>query len=194
MKARYFFALPVALLAFSSCAPKLPTEQTTFTKLERGVPGSQTTSVTKFQGVVTALNAKEKIATVTTKKGKMINFKAEPDSKNFGKVKLGDQFIISLTEDLKIRLAKPGEKASEEASLTVGKPPGTDKAGLRTQETVQSSAVITKIDQKRRKVTLAFADGSKDTFSVRDDIDLKERAAGETVIFVTTSTYDIYLK
>jgi hypothetical protein len=194
MKARFFIALPVALLAFSSCTPKLPTEQETFTRLERGVPGFDTTSVTKFQGTVTALNAEEKIATVVTKKGKMINFQAEPDSKAFGQVKIGDQITISLNEELKIRMAKPGEKVDEEATLTVEKSPKGEKPGMRTVETIQSSAVIAKIDQKKRKATLAFADGSQETFSARDDIDLKERTVGETVVFVTTSTYDIYLK
>lgn len=194
MKLRYLLVISAAALAFVSCSKELPTETQTVIKLEKSVPGSEITSVTTFQATVTAVDPKKREVTVVTKESKALRFEAGPEVVNFDQIEVGDQLTMSLTEELQIRLAKPGEKIEDETTGLIELPPVGKKPGMRTTEITQSSAVISVIDSAKRKVTLTFTDGSKETFSVRDDIDLKERAVGETVFFKTTSIYEITLK
>jgi hypothetical protein len=116
---------------------------------------------------------------------------AGPEVLNFEQIRIGDQLKVSLTENVVIRMAKPGEKVKDEAYETVELPPVGSKPGLRTSETFQSSALISNIDAKKRKVTLTFNDGSTKKYPVRDDLNLDERKVGERVLIRSNEVYEI---
>jgi hypothetical protein len=63
-----------------------------------------------------------------------------------------------------------------------------------TSETYQVTATVTTIDQKKRKATLQFPDGSTKKFDVRKDVDLTRHKVGEKVVIRTTETFAIKME
>jgi Cu/Ag efflux protein CusF len=192
MKIPSFLLLPLSVLAFASCT-SITGETETIVKVEQGVPGAEVIETTTFEATVTGIDTEKRKVTVVSKKGKKLNFVAGPEVLNFEQIQIGDQLKVSLTEEFSVRMAKPGEKVTDELVETVELPKIGAKPGLRTSETVQSSAVISEIDTKKRKVALTFGDGSTEKYPVRDDLDLTKRKVGERVVIRSNEIYEISL-
>ena len=192
MKIPSFLLLPLSVLAFASCT-SITGETETIVKVEQGVPGAEVIETTTFEATVTGIDTEKRKVTVVSKKGKKLNFVAGPEVLNFEQIRIGDQLKVSLTEEFSVRMAKPGEKVTDELIETVELPKIGAKPGLRTSETVQSSAVISEIDTKKRKVALTFGDGSTEKYPVRDDLDLTKRKVGERVVIRSNEIYEISL-
>lgn len=193
MKLSYLLLLPIAVMAASSCT-SITGETETVVKTEQGVPGGEVTDTTTFKATVTGIDATKRKVTLVSKKGKKLNFTAGPEVRNFNQIEVGDQLTVSLTEKFNLRMAKPGEKVEDKAYGTVDLPTVGSKPSLRMSDTFQSSAVISAIDEKRRKVTLQFVDGSTEKYQVRDDLNLAERKIGERVVIRSNEVYEINLE
>jgi Cu/Ag efflux protein CusF len=193
MKPSYFLLLPAFALAISSCT-SIPTETESIVKAEEGVPGGEITDITTFKATVTGIDASKRKVTLVSKEGKKLNFTAGPEVRNFDQIEIGDQLTVSLTETSTIRMAKPGEKVDDIAYGTVDLPPVGAKPGLKMSDTYQSSAKVSAIDEKKRKVTLEFPDGSTEKITVRDDLNLAERKVGELVVIRSSEVYEINLE
>ncbi|MGB6219840.1 hypothetical protein [Haloferula sp.] len=193
MKPSHLCILPIAIMAVSSCT-SITGETETVVITEAGVPGAEVTDTTTFKATVTGIDATKRKVTLVSKEGKKLNFTAGPEVRNFNQIEIGDQLTVSLTETFSIRMAKPGEVIDDEAFGTVDLPPLGSKPGLKMTDTFQSSATITAIDTKRRKVTLQFVDGSTKKYPVRDDLNLAERKIGEKVVIRSNEVYEINLE
>jgi hypothetical protein len=80
-------------------------------------------------------------------------------------------------------LALPGaEMPATETSVTAAALPplGAKPGGVITQ-VQEYTATVTDINQRRREVTLRLPDDTKRTFTVRPDVDLSQRKAGQQV-------------
>lgn len=193
MKASHLLILPIAMMAATSCT-SITGETETIVKAEEGVPGAEVTETTTFKATVTGIDATKRKVTLVSSEGKKLNFTAGPEVRNFDQIEIGDQLTVSLTEKIIIRMAKPGEKVEDKAYGTVDLPGQGSKPSLKMSDTFQSSATITAIDAKRRKVTLQFVDGSTKKFPVRDDLNLAERKIGEKVVIRSNEVYEIILE
>lgn len=193
MKLSYLLILPIAIMAAVSCTT-ITGETNTAVKAKPGVPGGEVVQTTTVNATVTGVDTTKRKVTLVTKDGKKFNVKAGPEVVNFDQIRVGDQLKATFTEEVVIRMAKPGEKIDDEIFGSIDTAPAGSKPSLKMSDTVQYSATITKIDTKRRKVTLSFDDGSKKKFPVRDDLDLSQRKVGEKVVFRSTEVYAISLK
>lgn len=193
MKPSHLLILPIAVMAASSCNT-ITGETETIVKTEEGVPGSEMIETTTFKATVTGIDATKRKVTLVTKESKKLNFTAGPEIRNFNQIEIGDQLTVSLTEKIIIRMAKPGENIDDKAYGTVNLPAVGSKPSLRMSDTFQSSATVTDINTKRRKVTLQYVDGSTKKYSVRDDLNLAERKIGEKVLIRSNEVYEITLE
>lgn len=194
MKLKSLFFLPLVLVVLGSCTTISADSETT-TQIKPGVPGGEVVQTAKIKATVTAIDAaKRKITFVTSKDEKLV-LKAGPEVVNFDQIRVGDQLLVTATEQIVVRMAKPGEKTSPDASAgIVGLAPVGAKPGLLTAETSQVTATVTAIDAEKRKATLQFEDGTSKKFSIRKDVDLAKRKVGEKVIIEVTETFAILIE
>jgi len=185
--------LPAAILALASCTTIKP-ETDTQIKTKPGVPGGEVVQTSTINATVTGIDSAKRKVTLVTKDGKKVTVKAGPEVVNFGQIRVGDQLKATLTEELVVRMAKPGEKNEDGGAAVVGIAPKGSKPGAMTAETYQVTATVSAIDLKKRKATLLFPDGSLKTFPVRTDVDLTKRKVGEKVVIRTTEVFAILLE
>jgi len=185
--------LPFATLAAISCTSITP-ETRTAASVKQGVPGGEVVQTHKITATVTGIdNAKRKV-TLVTRDGKKFTVTAGPGVANFKQIRIGDQLTATLTEQIVIRMAKPGEKTVDGSAAMVGLAPVGAKPGAMAAETAQVTATVSAIDLKHHKATLRFADGSTKTVAVRQDVDLTKRKIGEKVVIRSTEMFAILLE
>ena len=177
-------------MAAVSCTT-VTTETDTQTKIKQGVPGGEFVETTRLEATVTAIDtAKRKVALVT-RKGEKFTVNPGPEVENFDQIRIGDQLKVAFTEEITVRMAKPGEKPEDGGEAEFEFAPRGSKPGVMTSETYQVVATVTAIDLKKRKATLQFQDGTTKKFDVRKDVDLTRHKAGEKVVIRGKETFSI---
>ena len=182
-----------AIAAISSCAT-LTVDSDTTVKSEQGVPGGEVVRVTTLDAKVTGIGASTREVALVSRYGEAFKVQAGPEIKNFNQIRVGDSLKISLQERLLVRMAKPGEKLDDEAWVTGKGAPRGAKPGAKVSSKEQYVGTVTAIDQKKRKVTLTFSDGSSAKFDVRSDIDLSKHHVGEKVLIRLTESLAVSMK
>ncbi len=185
--------LPIAAAGLTSCT-SVKTETNTAVKAEYGVPGGQVVQTSQVTATVTAIDSAKRKLTLVTPAGERTTVKAGPEVVNFPQIRIGDQLKVTLTEEILIRMAKPGEKTKDDAAALVGLAPVGAKPGALMAETRQVTATVTAIDLSKQKATLQFPDGSSKTFPVREDVDLSKRSVGEKVVVRSTEVFAIRIE
>ena len=178
MKFLPLLILPVVLTALQSCSGILA-ETESITKFKPGEPGGEVVETSRINATVTAIDPAERKITLVTPNHEKLVVTAGPGVANFDQVRIGDQLKVTITEAVVVRMAKPGEKLEDGGTALIGLAPVGDKPGALSAETYQVTGTVTAIDQKRRKATLQFADGTSRKVKVRDDVDLSKRKVGE---------------
>lgn len=182
--------LAAAIVAAVSCT-SLTTETDTRTHIKEGVPGGEFVETTRLEATVTAIDTAKRKVTLVTPKGEKFTIDAGPEVENFDQIRIGDQLKVTYTEEINIRMAKPGEKIKDDGEAIFEFAPRGSKPGVMTSETYQTVATVTAIDLKKRKATLQFQDGSTKKFDVRKDVDLTRRKVGEKVIIRGKESFSI---
>lgn len=188
------FLLP-SLLALSllSCTG-IDGESTSSADFEEGVPGGKFSETTTITATVAGIDPDARRITFVTPKGKKFTSTAGPEVLNFEQIEIGDQLSATLTDEVVIRMAKPGEQLDEFIDLDADLAEIGDKPSLKTVETSQMVATIADISTRRRKVTLSFADGGTQRVKVRPDVDLSQFKEGDRVVIRFTEIYAIGLE
>lgn len=150
---------------------------------EKGVPGGTVVEAYKLNATVTDIDASARKVTLTAKNGEKTTVKCPPEVANFDQIHVGDVVKALVTSELTVAMADAATQRIESANKTVLLAPKGAKPGAFVTETQQYTAKVTDINLKKHQATLSFPDGSKRTFNVRKDVDLKERKVGEEVIF-----------
>jgi hypothetical protein len=132
--------------------------------------------------------------TLVSPEGKKFKITAGPRVANFNQIHIGDQLKVTLTDEVIVRMAKPGEKAGEGAVATVGLAPLGAKPGAVASDSYQITATVTAIDRENHTATLRYSDGSSSTLPVRPDVDLSKRKVGEKVVIRATEAFAIRLE
>ncbi len=193
MKFHHLLILPIVVTGFVACTA-IHTESTTSTKIQQGVPGGEVVQTTKVRATVTGIDAAKRKLTLVTPKGEKLVVKAGPEVVNFPQIRIGDQLKVTLTEELVVRMARPGEKSQDGSDSFVGIAPVGAKPGAMAAETHQVTATVTAIDQKTRKATLQVAGGATKTITVRKDVDLTKHKVGEKVVIRLTEVFAIMIE
>ncbi|MEN9974980.1 MAG: hypothetical protein RLZZ282_986 [Verrucomicrobiota bacterium] len=193
MKFHQLLILPVALTALVSCTT-IKTESTSSAKIKQGVPGGEVVQTTKIRATVTGIDAAKRKITLVTPDGQKLKVIAGPEVVNFAQIRIGDQLKVTLTEQLVIRMAKPGEKNQDGEAAFIGLAPVGAKPGAVSAGVYQATATVTAIDTKHHKATLKFTDGTSKNVTVRQDVDLTTRKVGEKVVIRTTEVLAVLIE
>jgi Cu/Ag efflux protein CusF len=157
-----------------------------------GTAGGVFVQTLEITARVAAIDKASRKVTLVSPEGIKQTVRAGPEAINFDQVRVGDQLKVTVTEELVVRMAEPGE-ASGGAALVALAPKGTKPGGLAA-EAVQVTGTIAAIDPAKRTATLRFEDGSTKTFPVRSDVDLSQRKVGDKVTFRVTEMMAVSVK
>jgi len=193
MKFHQLLVLPVIVTSFVACT-SIKTETTTSAKIKQGVPGGEVVQTTKIRASVTGIDAAKRKITLVTPDGAKRTVTAGPEVRNFAQIRIGDQLKVTLTEEVSIRMAKPGEKIKDGGVAYVGVAPTGGKPGVMAAGTYQAIATVTDINQKTRKATLQVAGGASKTVTVRKDVDLTKHKVGEKVVISATAYFAVLIE
>lgn len=193
MKIHTLLILPITLTALVSCTT-IQVESNTSARIKHGIPGGEVVQTTRITATVTSIDAAKRKVTLVTPKDEKLVVKAGPEVANFAQIRIGDQLNVTLTEEIVIRMAKPGEKTDDGRAALIGIAPIGAKPGVLTAETHQTTATVTAIDLRKRKATLQFPDGTSKKIAVRPDVDLSKRKVGEKVVIRITETLAVLME
>lgn len=180
----------MTLLALTSCSSTSSTSPLSADAAgalvyQEGVPGGVIVNTLDVSAKVTAIDQAKRKLTLQGQDGKKLIVKVPPEAINFDQIRVGDQVNATVTEELVVSLNE-GTSAGEGSAALVQLAPKGAKPGGLVAETVQVTAKVTAIDQKKRTATLRFEDGSTKTLPVRSDVELSKRKVGEQVVFQVT--------
>ncbi len=153
-----------------------------------GVPGGVIVDTHEVVAKVLEIDKAKRTAKLQDENGKVFEAKAGPAAVNFDQVAVGDTVGLALTEELVVYLDEEGAASSEVASSVVATAPKGEQPGGIISGTKQVVGTVTAIDTAKHEATLEFKDGTKQTFPVRKDVDLRQRKVGEKVVFRFTET------
>lgn len=184
-------ALPAAVMLSSGCSslPKGETTKQVITK--EGVPGAYAVETFKTTATVTAVDKEKRKVTVVSKDGKKRELKAGPEVANFDQIAVGDQVVVTVSEELLVYMASEGLPRPDGAAAVVAAAPQGAKPGMLVAGTAQVTAKVVGLDRATRKAMLQLPDGTTKTFTVRQDVDLSKRSIGEEVVFRCTEAVAI---
>lgn len=169
----------MVLMALTSCATTPSGEgDVAIMETEDGAIMIETFTTTATVSAVDPATRKVKL---TTPDGKETSFKAGPEVVNFDQIQVGDKITATVTEEVAISLTRGDVPPSASADTAVALAPIGSKPGVLMADTVEVTAKILAIDNKRRKVTLQFADGTTKKLKVGKAADLTKVKPGDGV-------------
>ena len=179
-------AILLVLTACSTPTPPPPAKGGSAVAFREGVPGGVIVNTVDVSARVTAIDKVNRKVTLLKHDGKKSIVKVGPEAVNFDQIKVSDLVKATVTEELVIFLEEEGAPAEEGAAGMVALAPKGARPGGLVAQVKQVTATVTAIDQTNRTATLRFEDGTSQTFSVRDDVDLSQRKMGDRVVFRVT--------
>ena len=188
------FAILFTLTACATTTPPPPPQVNTSTAVQEGVPGGITVNTVEVTAKVTAIDTKNRKATLLLPNGEKETVKVPPEAVNFDQVRVGDTVKATLTEEVVVYLDEEGTSVPDGYAAGVALAPEGAQPGGIVAEAVKVTATVTAIDQRKRTATVRFEDGTLETFPVRDDIDLSKRKVGEKVVFIVTQMVALSLE
>ena len=174
------FALILALLgagsALASDKKKAHGEKPTF----HAEKSSTITSTVK------AVDAKTRMVTLSNDQGE-VTFKAAPEIKNLGQVKVGDTVTATMTEQVDARVLKKGESVpyAAERNSEASAPLGAKPAGWHEKQ-IYLVATIVSIDKENMIVTLKGPKGEAYPVKARSKDNVAKLAVGDELAISAT--------
>ena len=180
------FIILFTITACATTSPPPPAQVNTATAVQEGVPGGVTVNSVEVTAKVTAIDTKNRKVTLLLPDGEKETVKVPAEAVNFDQVRVGDLVKATLTEEVVVYLDEEGASVPDGYAAGVALAPKGAQPGGVVAEAVKVTATVTSIDQANRTATLRFDDGTTETLTVRDDIDLSKRKVGEKVVFIVT--------
>lgn len=193
MKPFHILSLTCIAAAAVSCTT-ITGETNSYSIVQKGVPGGEIVETSTIRASVTGIDAAKRKITFVTPRGEKFNTVAGPEVINFSQIRIGDQLLVTVTEEVVIRMAKPGEKVDNMADADIGVAAVGAKPGMSMTETVQVVATVSAIDVKGHRATLRFPDGSTKEIKARKDVDLSKRKVGEKVVIRSTEKFAVRIE
>jgi len=184
-------AVVISIAALSGCQNKPPepkSETTLNTKTEPGVPGSTTVATHTVTANITAIDKDNRLLTLALPEGQVQTVRCGREVVNFDQLRVGEQIKAVVTEEVVVAMADPNTASQVGGSTAVSLAPKGAAPGGVLAETRVVTATVTAIDEKNRRATLTFPDGTTHVVAVRDDIDMSKHKVGEKVMIRTTQT------
>lgn len=146
-------------------------------------PGLINVNIVKIKAVVADIDKESRLITLKGPKGNLFITKAGDEVRNFDQIEKGDEVNVRYFESVAILVGKGKGEQPQEGSMDVVEvaPKGAKPAG--TMVSVQDlTAVVQKINYKKRTVTLKGPEGNVATFKVDPSVkDLKKVKKGDEI-------------
>ena len=142
----------------------------------RTVPGETITAT----ATVTAIDSKTRLVTLKKPNGEVVFVVAPPEIKRFSEIKVGDTITAKYTDNMILRVMKPGEPAVNSATGGVSAGGGANPSGTVTAQR-SVTATITAIDPAAPSITLTGPDKHVYTAKVADREALKQVKVGDRI-------------
>jgi hypothetical protein len=170
-------ALCVALSPVATPAEDAAKPMTVYKTTKPGTVGGG--RVEQVKATVTAVDAANR--TVTLKgKTETDTIKVGPEVKNFDQIKVGDQVVVTVAQDLTLVWQKPGT-AAKDPSVTVSgatAAPGEKPAG-DVKATIRGTVTVEKIDMKTRTTTVVGTQGRRFQIVAGPEVALDKLKVGD---------------
>ena len=162
-----------AALVLCSCSSPPKVQKATAMAYREGVPGGTVVENYNITVTVASLDLAQRKVTLKAPDGTQNTFIAGRDVEGLEKLRPGDAVRVAVTRELVIYLSKDSRPVlPEEKPL-----PGALRA-----DTVNKTAWVKTVDEKRRTVLLQFADNTSQSFTLRKDIDTRQLKPGDEVL------------
>ena len=161
-------------------------ETTSTAATVQGVPGGIFISTSQLRATVTGVDKTSRKVTLRGSDGRKRTIKAGPDVVNFDQIKVGDEVLAEVTEELVVYLNERGAPVSEQAEMAMILAPKGAKPGAVLAESTRVTARVESVDPAKHTATLRFEDGSSKIFPVRSDVELNQGQVGQQVVFRVT--------
>ena len=189
--------VPAILLVLTSCSstPKPPPDVgSARIEYTKGVPGGVIVQTFKTIASVTAIDRTKRTATLLGSDGKKFTVNVGPEAVNFDQVRVGDRISATVVQKIVASIDQQNTTAGDGAAVGVARAPQGGQPGGLIAATAQVTAKVTAIDPVKRTATLRLEDGTTQTITIRDDVDLSRHHVGEQVDFRITEMIAIGLE
>lgn len=157
---------------------------------EKGKAGMLLVDTVEVSAKVVSIDTENRKLRLLGPDEKEFDIKVGPEAKKFDQIKVNDLITITMGSELDIAVYKDAEaKDIQESKEGVLLEP--EKPGVFVAETVTITADVIAIDKEKHTATLKFKDGRKQTYTVREDVDLSQHEVGEVVVFTLTEAVAI---
>jgi hypothetical protein len=192
--------LTTAMLTVGACASTpppapLPADSAQASvSTTHGVPGGMSVEVATAESTVTAIDHSKREVTLLQADGSKVAILCGPEVRNFDQIKVGDRVKAKVESRLEV-FVRAGDGTNHEgltaSSATAAK---GAKPGIVSTTTAQVTGRIVKLDTVARTATLQYADGSRETFPVRADVDMSSANIGDEVVMRATEIRSIVVE
>lgn len=132
-------------------------------------------------GMIKAIDTRTRKVTLETPDGKSSTYKAARGV-DLSQFQVGESLAVRISEETALEIRSAGAPVPGRVAtlLATG---GDEQGGAAFEgDAYETSATITLINPKARKVTFQFPDGSTRTLKVHKDVDLSSLDVGQTVV------------
>lgn len=142
---------------------------------------------------VDSIDLKTRMVTLRTLEGRVFTVHVGKEAVNLPQVKKGDLVEITYGQELRVRLAEPGEVRNDQVSVVTGAKPGEKPHGIGFNET-NVTAKILELDKANELVNLQFADGTKAVVKVQNPANLDKVKVGDSIAITYIEVLEISVK
>jgi hypothetical protein len=148
----------------------------------KGETGAAVAQAVEVQATITAIDSKNRTATLQFPNGKTRTFTVSEEAHNFDQAKVGDVVTLKYMEAFAIGLEKaPGAKPSKSVSEDMVRAKKGEKPGGAVQRTVTVIGTVTAVDAKTQVVTVRGPEDGEADIHVKDPAKLKNVKVGDLV-------------
>lgn len=142
---------------------------------------------------VEAIDLKTRMVTLRSLEGKVFTIHVGKEAVNLPQVKKGNLVEITYGQELKVRLAEPGEVRDDQVAVITGAKPGAQPHGVGYTET-NVTAKILELDKTNELAKLEFADGTIAVVKVQNPANLDKVKVGDSIAITYIEVLEIAVK
>jgi len=142
---------------------------------------------------VESIDLKTRMVTLRTLEGRVFTVHVGKEAVNLPQVKKGDMVEITYGQELRVRLAEPGEVRNDQVAIVTGAKPGAKPHGIGFTET-HVTAKILDMDKTNELVNLEFADGTIAVVKVQNPANLDKVKVGDSIAITYIEVLEINVK
>jgi hypothetical protein len=188
--------LPTAMLALVSCSSTPPPPSAVPTPVASSgspelIDAGVLTDTASGMLTVESIDPAQRVLVLKRPTGDTLAFQAGPEITRFNQIKVGDQIMTTVNENLTIFVVKGKMTPQAAASQAlVRTPPGANVGGM-VVTSINIDARVLDVDPESRQVLLQYGPTQTRSVTARPSIDLSLVGVGDTVLVRGTRTISI---